>query len=289
MPVRVGRRALAEVVICRGFPVAYAAQRTLRVMARCTKEMKNGLRCKRQEAEGHGGFCIQHSHITKTAKRRAHEKRTDQLKRGLGPPARKCTGQTKYGGGCAAPAMIGEAFCYAHHPDPKVRAAHRETLALAAENSGGVSAPSPLQMARAATEKAAVHMVQPYLRSIGLEARVVDGEIEFVETEGGGAKLFAASKDGLVRVSDHDDLGAQMAAVEKLLDRVFGKPKQTTEMTGSGGGPIRAEVVSTSDRAAEVARILAEAGALPGHSSPHEGRRRPSPPTTSAKASNGSG
>lgn len=40
----------------------------------------------------------------------------------------------------------------------------------------------------------------------------------------------------------YPDLGARIDAAEKLLDRVEGKPKQTTEVSGPDGGPVQTEV-----------------------------------------------
>jgi len=37
-----------------------------------------------------------------------------------------------------------------------------------------------------------------------------------------------------------------MAAADKLLDRIYGRPKQATEITGAGGGPLTfADLAST--------------------------------------------
>lgn len=53
----------------------------------------------------------------------------------------------------------------------------------------------------------------------------------------------------------------RMAAADKWLDRTEGKPKQTTEHSGPGGGPIE---TLTHDRLADRIARLAAAGATPG-------------------------
>jgi hypothetical protein len=65
-------------------------------------------------------------------------------------------------------------------------------------------------------------------------------------------------------MTDYDDLGAQMAAAEKLRDRVFGRPKQTTEVTGPGGGKIEVDVLADEVKDAREAFLAAfPGGTLP--------------------------
>lgn len=67
-----------------------------------------------------------------------------------------------------------------------------------------------------------------------------------------------------------------MKAAERILDRVYGKPKQTTELSGPDGGPISVEVPTGEERQQQVASLLAGAlGATPavnggnGHGNGH--------------------
>ena len=57
-----------------------------------------------------------------------------------------------------------------------------------------------------------------------------------------------------------DKPGERVAAASALLDRGYGKPRQTTELTGPNGGPIQTQDV-TDDRE-ELAVILARAKAI---------------------------
>lgn len=75
------------------------------------------------------------------------------------------------------------------------------------------------------------------------------------------ANLFATYQ-GEVNVSPHPDVGARIEAAEKLLDRVYGKPKQTTEVSGPGGGPVTVDVPNADERQAAIAELLRRAGAV---------------------------
>lgn len=86
------------------------------------------------------------------------------------------------------------------------------------------------------------------------------------------------------------DYAVRLRAAADALDRVYGKPKQTTEIAGPGGQPIEIAPPRNPQRARDVSRILADAGALPPPQPQHEGRkRRATSASASAKASNGNG
>lgn len=65
------------------------------------------------------------------------------------------------------------------------------------------------------------------------------------------------------RIEHVPDMRARTQAAEAVLDRLYGKAKQQTELTGLDGGPIEVEVPTGKDRQLAVAQILADAGALP--------------------------
>jgi hypothetical protein len=102
---------------------------------------------------------------------------------------------------------------------------------------------------------------RPYWRTLGFDVILGADGPELVELEDGGAKLYGVSgKDGEVRVSGHEDLEAMQRAAERLQDRVYGKPKQTAEVTSVDGGTL-APVLPPDDpgHAAEVAELLGRA------------------------------
>lgn len=59
-----------------------------------------------------------------------------------------------------------------------------------------------------------------------------------------------------------EDLALRVDTAFKILDRVYGKPKQTTELSGVGGDAIEIIVPSDDERKQSVAAILASTGAL---------------------------
>jgi hypothetical protein len=204
---------------------------------------------------------------------------------------RICKGKTKRGTRCKSTAVLANGRCMAHQSEDEKEA---RGFGGSQPNSGPKKRPRATDLQRAVVEAAAEKLLEPYMRALGLEVDWhydEDGRPvpQVTVTGRGGLVVHGESKDGDIIVSDHEDLKGQIDIVEKMFDRVFGRPKQTQEIAGAGGGPVRIEVPRSAERASEVARILAGAGALPS-SSPHEGRRRSAAPVP-AKASppNGNG
>jgi hypothetical protein len=169
------------------------------------------------------------------------------------PP--RCKGKTKKGTPCKAHPLKGTDRCLAHS-DAETRASVG-FVAEAGHLGGRPAIPKPTELGRRLVEDNIVAVQRPYWRALGYDV-VIDAERGPVlaELEGGGAKLYGTSKSGVVNVSKHDDLGAMITASEKLQDRAFGRPKQTTALTGGDGGPIEIVDVRT-DRGARVAELLA--------------------------------
>lgn len=203
----------------------------------------------------------------------------------------KCAGKKKDGTPCKAAPIHGTKFCIGHTDKETQR---KIGFGGPQPGSGRPARPRATELQRAVVEAAAEKLLEPYMRALGLEVVWLydeDGRPtpQVTVTGKGGLVVHGESKDGDIIVSDHEDLKGQIDIVEKMFDRVFGRPKQTQEIAGAGGGPVRIEVPRSAERASEVARILAGAGALPS-SSPHEGRRRSAAPVpaTAPKSGNGS-
>jgi hypothetical protein len=174
------------------------------------------------------------------------------------PTDRRCTAQTRSGDPCKASPLRDQNVCLAH-ADAKTR----ESTGFVAVNgkAGRPRNPRPAEVARRLIEENVLAIQRPYWRTLGYDVELTDDGPRLVELVDGGAKLHGTSKDGNVKVSSHDDLGAHMAAAEKLQDRVYGRPKQATELTGAGGGPV--EIVDVAkDRGGAVARLLSGIGAV---------------------------
>lgn len=59
-----------------------------------------------------------------------------------------------------------------------------------------------------------------------------------------------------------DDIALRLKAIESMLDRIYGRPKQVTELTGADGDAIEVTVPSDDERKQALARVLASTGAL---------------------------
>lgn len=163
------------------------------------------------------------------------------------PRPRKCKGKNKNGQPCKSNPLksntviegvtVTGKWCRTH--DPNLPDSAR--LQGPQPGAGRPPKPKPSELERRVVEEHFEKLMRPYWKALGYDVVVAaDGEIALVELPQGGAKLYGtSSKDGYVNVSDHDDLGAMIAASEKLRDRVFGRPKQQVEASGPGGGPIQ--------------------------------------------------
>lgn len=173
----------------------------------------------------------------------------------------RCKAKTKAGKACKSPPIRGTDFCLSHSP-----AKARESVGFIANNGkqGRPRLPTPTEIARKLIEDNVAAILRPHFRTLGYDVQIADQELKLVELADGGAKLYGESKEGDINVSSHEDLGAMIAAAEKLLDRVYGRPKQATEITGAGGGPIQTQelIPSDADWHTQVARVLDEAEAI---------------------------
>lgn len=149
---------------------------------------------------------------------------------------RRCKGTTKAGKACGANPLKDSDFCLAHS-DAKTR----EAVGFVADNGkqGRPKLPTPTAVARKLIEENIVVILRPHFRALGFDVETGEHGVVLVPLEGGGAKLYGESRDGVVRASGYDDLGAQIAAADKLLDRIYGKARQSTEITGADGGPVK--------------------------------------------------
>ncbi len=147
---------------------------------------------------------------------------------------RKCTATVqsgpKKGKRCGAWALRGHLVCLSH-ADQKTRESVR--FGGAQEGAGRPRKVKPMELEKRLLENYAIAWMQPYWRILGFEIEIdAEGELQLTERPEGGAKIYGESKDGDINMTGHDDLGAQMAAAEKLRDRVFGRPQSRSEFSG---------------------------------------------------------
>lgn len=137
---------------------------------------------------------------------------------------KRCKAKTKKGKRCRSTSLIG-AYCFAHQPK-EVR--DKQGFGGAQPGAGRPRLPRPHERMREKIEAELDAIVAPYFETIK-EA------VMFVKYEG---ELI---------VTDTPDLGARIAAAERLLDRVYGKPAQAVELTGAAGGAVAVEVMAVDD------------------------------------------
>lgn len=186
---------------------------------------------------------------------------------------RGCHGETKRKTLCGAtPLRAGTVIegvtvkgkhCRAHDPDlpDSARFGSHAQAREAAKLGGRPPNPKPSEVMRRLVEEHVETVIAPHFRTLGYKVeRNEAGELTIIADPNGGAKIYGESKEGDINVTDHDDLGAHIAAAEKLLDRVYGRPKQSTELTGAEGGPVEVVPV-TREKAEQVSGILDGVGA----------------------------
>ena len=155
---------------------------------------------------------------------------------------RKCNGIKDDGSACGAAPLKDNDYCLAHSDQET-----RELIGFggAQPGAGRPAKPKPSEIARELVEEHIESTIRPHFNALGYEVVIDENGAHLEEKSDGGAKLYGESKDGYINVSEHDDLGAMIQASEKLLDRVYGRPKQVSEVSGPDGAPV--QVASTFD------------------------------------------
>lgn len=157
---------------------------------------------------------------------------------------RTCKGITKKGKPCKAAPLKDRDVCLAH-----ADAATRESTGFVPDNGKGGRPRTPrvVDVIREMIEEEMGPVLQALFE--GLEA---DQGIA-LNVRGGGMEIGY--------VPDH---ATRIRAAKEILDRAYGRPKQETELTGPGGGPIEHDHVgipTSQDFQSGVAAVLATAGA----------------------------
>jgi hypothetical protein len=152
---------------------------------------------------------------------------------------RRCAATNRRGQPCNAPPMRDRDFCCSHDPirPDETRFGSTEQAAAAAQLGGRPRIPRPREVAQRLVEENVAAVLRPHWLVLGYDVVAGEDGLVLARVPGGGAKL-TASWQGEVSVSPHDDLMTMVTASERLLDRVYGKPRQALEHTGAGGGPI---------------------------------------------------
>lgn len=173
----------------------------------------------------------------------------------------RCKATTKKGKSCRAPVLSAETkidghavsgeHCRAHDPvlPAELRLGSPAQAAVAGAKGGAAGKhPRFTEMLREAVAAEVEDFFAPYREALQATQAVVVGNGPSATVE-------------LV-----PDFRTRLMAMDKLLDRLEGKPRQAMELTGDGGGPIetRELVPGDADFQTEVARVLEEAEAIKG-------------------------
>jgi nickel-dependent lactate racemase len=155
---------------------------------------------------------------------------------------RSCKGTTQKGNPCKTAPLKDSDYCLAHGDQET-----RDLVGFGGSQPGAgrPAKPKPSEIARELVEEHIEATLRPHFNALGYEIVLDENGAHLTEKANGGAKLYGESKDGYINVSEHDDLRAMIAASEKLLDRVYGRPKQVSEVSGPDGAPV--QVASTFD------------------------------------------
>lgn len=104
-------------------------------------------------------------------------------------------------------------------------------------------------------------LVKPQLEALGFEWDEKTGALVDLDD---GATHVGFSREGVARKSKIADHAMRMKAANDLVDRIFGKPRQAVELGAEGSGMAVAIVPKDAGRYRAVAKVLLEAGAIPG-------------------------
>jgi hypothetical protein len=156
--------------------------------------------------------------------------------------SRRCTATNKHGNPCRSWALKDQRFCLAH-ADQQTKASR----GFGGVQEGGGRPPKP-RVVDVLRERIEADIDKWF--AVLTEAR--DAERAVVVGNGPQAYLEMVP-----------DAGTRLAAFREAFDRVYGKAKQTTELTGADGGPLEvAAPLDARERAVKAAALLAAAGQL---------------------------
>jgi hypothetical protein len=151
---------------------------------------------------------------------------------------RRCKSKTKAGRRCRAAPLKGGETCSAHdRMRPDEDRFGSPIFSARAGASAKPHKPHPRDEMRRLAEEHARVIVAPYFRTLGLAVDVDDGRVTPCPRA-----VILAKHEGRVFASEVEDLAAQMAAARELLDRVYGRPRQSLEVAGAEDGPIALDV-----------------------------------------------
>lgn len=161
-----------------------------------------------------------------------------------------CPKYTRAGNPCSNPCQVAKIrgkyyklnTCLMHSSD-----AIRDELGILNPPRGNVGRKKkvhPMDILRQRFEEEAERYLQPFEEALAAMKAVVVGN-------GASAHIEMV-----------EDVALRLKAVESILDRIYGRPKQVTELTGADGGAVEVAVPNDDERKQALAAVLASTGAL---------------------------
>lgn len=148
---------------------------------------------------------------------------------------RQCKGKTKAGKRCKAAPLTDGDYCAAHDPlqPAETRFGSSEQAAVAGAKGGAAGRhPRAVDVIRERMEADIELVLGPLFEALEADRGIVVG---------------AGENAVLEHVADWD---ARLRAIKEILDRSYGRPKQSLEHSGRGGEPIQMEVSAEVAKAA---------------------------------------
>lgn len=181
----------------------------------------------------------------------------------------RCKDTTLGGNPCRSWAAYDDGKCRAHTSCISEERKKQDAMKAAAVRES--KRPKPHKIMQQILEQRPELFMKPFLEALGIRIELMEdpqtGEVfPYVEEVSDGMVVYGVSKDGDVVISKHKDLEGQMRAAERLMDRVYGKPKQTQIVVNPATEGITPQVIPYDKaRQDEVTKILAEATGHGGH------------------------
>lgn len=145
---------------------------------------------------------------------------------------RHCNGVTRKGQPCKAQPLKGRETCLSHS-DAETRA----SVGFVAE--AGHLGGRPRQPRVSEIYSAELH------RQVGEHVDELIGRLVAIALDAERTLVVGTGPNARVEIAP--DQALQLAAIRELNDRILGRPKQTTELTGAAGGPVEIAAVQVPD------------------------------------------
>lgn len=129
-----------------------------------------------------------------------------------------CKGTNKKGEPCKAAALKGRDVCLAHADEETRTSVNFQQ----GPRPGRPRVAKPTEVARRVIEENVAALLRPHFRALGLE---LHDDLTTTPLDKGAIVVYQGEATTI------EDLGAQIAAAEKLLDRVYGKPRQQVDVS----------------------------------------------------------